>query len=199
MRIVDARGQLCPKPLILTKQALKEISPGEALSILIDNPTSRQNVERFLHDNGMPSQYTEKDGVFTIVVEKAAEPLTHPDAASYCASGPRPHIIAFSCDRMGRGSDELGEILMKAFVNTLKETNPLPSHLVFYNSGINLTVEGSSLLETFRELQHKGVVLLVCGTCAEYFKKKESVRVGTISNMYTILETMTAAGHIVQP
>jgi TusA-related sulfurtransferase len=48
MKTVDARGQVCPKPLILTKQALKEVSPGEQISVLIDNPTSRQNVERFL-------------------------------------------------------------------------------------------------------------------------------------------------------
>jgi selenium metabolism protein YedF len=199
MTTVDARGQACPKPLILTKQALKEASPGQRIIVLIDNPTSRLNVERFLIDNGMSPHCTEKDGVFTITVQKPSEPLSHPDAASYCTPGVKPHIIVFSGDTMGRGPDDLGGILMKAFVNTIKETNPLPSHLFFYNSGIFLTVEGSSLIEAFRELERKGVMLLVCGTCAEYFKKKEAVRVGTISNMYTILETMTRAGHIVQP
>jgi len=199
MKTVDGRGQLCPKPLILTKKALKEISPGEQISILVDNLTARQNVERFLADNGMHPECTEKDGIFTITVQKQAAPLSHPDAASYCTTGSKPHIILLSSDKMGRGSDELGEILMKAFVNTIRETSPLPSHIVFYNSGILLTIEGSSLIESLKELESKGVSLLVCGTCVEYFKKKDLVRVGTISNMYAILETMTAAGHIVQP
>ncbi len=199
MTTVDARGQACPKPLILTKHALKEASAGERITVFVDNPTSRLNVERFLTDNGMSPHCAEKNGVFTITVQKPSEPLSHPDAASSFAPGGKPHIIVFSGDTMGRGPEDLGGILMKAFVNTIKETTPLPSHLVFYNSGIFLTVEGSSLIESFRELERKGVALLVCGTCVEYFKKKETVRVGTISNMYTILETMTAAGHIVHP
>ncbi|MBN1127628.1 MAG: sulfurtransferase-like selenium metabolism protein YedF [Chitinispirillaceae bacterium] len=199
MKTVDARGQACPKPIILTKQALKEIAPGEEISVLIDNPTSRQNVERFLADNGMTPRCSENGGVFTIVVGKPAEPLSHPDAASYCSSSPRPHIIVFSSDKMGSGSEELGEILMKAFVNTIRDVSPLPSHLVFYNSGIFLTIEGSSVVESLKHLESLGISLLVCGTCAEYFGKKDAVRVGTVSNMYTILETMTAAGHIVQP
>ncbi|MBN1128900.1 MAG: sulfurtransferase-like selenium metabolism protein YedF [Chitinispirillaceae bacterium] len=202
MKTVDARGQACPKPLILTKQALKEMSPGDSVSVLIDNPVSFQNVERFLTDNGMSPQTTEQKGVFTVIVRKQAEPLAHPDAASYCSTcstAQKPPIVVFAQDKMGRGSDELGKILMKAFVNTIRETSPLPSHLVFYNSGILLTVEGSPLIDSFNELERKGISLLVCGTCAEYFKKKEAVRVGTLSNMYSILETMTAAGHIIQP
>ena len=199
MQTVDARGQACPKPLILTKQALKEIPAGESIQVLIDNPTSRQNVERFLIDNGMTPECTEKDGVFTVVVRNRLEPLSHPDAASYCTSQAAPHVIALSCDKMGRGSDELGQILMKAFVNTIKEVRPLPSHIVFYNTGIFLAIEGSALIEPLKDLESKRVRLLVCGTCADYFKKKDAVRVGTISNMYTILETMTSAGHIVQP
>jgi selenium metabolism protein YedF len=199
MKTIDARGQACPKPLILTKQALKDATAGEPISVLIDNPTSRQNVEKFLMDNGMIPHCTEHDGVFTIIVQKQPEPLPHPDAATYCASGKTPHVIVFSSNTMGRGSDELGEILMQAFVNTIKEAGPLPSHLLFYNSGILLTVEGSPLIATLQDLERRGVTLLVCGTCADYFQKKEALRVGSISNMYTILETMTAAGHIIQP
>ena len=100
---------------------------------------------------------------------------------------------------MGRGSDELGEILVQALINIIEEVAPLPSHLVFYNSGIFLTCAGSPLIDALGRLEKKGVVILVCGTCVEHFDKKRDVRVGTISNMYTILETMTEAGHIIQP
>jgi selenium metabolism protein YedF len=199
MKTVDARGQACPKPLILTKKALSEISPGESIQVLIDNLTSRQNVEQFLMDNGMSPSCTEKDGVSTITVRKRPEPLSHPDTASSFSSPAGPHVIVLSSDKMGRGADELGRILMKAFVNTIKEVRPLPSHIVFFNTGILLAADGSALIEPLKDLESMGIKLLVCGTCVEYFKKKDAVRVGTISNMYTILETMTAAGHIVQP
>jgi selenium metabolism protein YedF len=199
LKTVDARGQLCPKPLLLTKKALTELTAGESAAILIDNPTSRQNVERFLIDNGMNPHISEKDGVATITVQKNPESPAHTDPAPCCGDTSEPHVIVIPGDKMGRGPDELGEILMKVFINTIKETRPLPSHVVFYNTGILLTVEGSSVIESLKELETKGVAILVCGTCADYFKKKETVRVGSISNMYTILETLTAAGHIIQP
>jgi selenium metabolism protein YedF len=100
---------------------------------------------------------------------------------------------------MGSGPDELGAILMKAFINTIREVTPLPSKLIFYNSGILLTAEGSPLVASIRELESAGVEVLVCGTCVNYYDKKDEIRVGTISNMYTILESLTAAGRIITP
>lgn len=200
MRTVDARGQVCPRPLVMTKQALGEAAAGEPLTILIDNPVSRQNVERFLIDNGMVPSCREEAGVAELTVVKRAGELEQPHAASYCGTGERlPHVIVFSSDRMGRGDDDLGEFLIKALVNIIQETVPLPSHLIFYNSGIFLTVEGSTLVGSLRELEEQGVKVLVCGTCVQHYGKTDAVRVGTISNMYDILGTMTAAGHVIKP
>jgi len=53
MKTVDAKGQICPIPLIMTKKALSEISENETLQILIDNETSVKNVCRFLEEHGM--------------------------------------------------------------------------------------------------------------------------------------------------
>lgn len=198
MKTVDAKGQACPKPLIMTKKALSEISPGEQLSIIIDNVTSCENVIRFLTDNGMKPESTQQGDVFTITVQKKDQTLVQPDAASYCTAPPKSHIIVFSKNKMGQGSDELGEILVQALINIIDEVTPLPSHLVFYNGGIFLTCADSPLVETLKNLEKKGVTILVCGTCANHFGKMEEIAVGTVSNMYTILETMTEAGHIIQ-
>ena len=100
---------------------------------------------------------------------------------------------------MGEGENELGEILIKAFINTIAEVSPLPGAIVFYNSGIFLTVEGSAVLESLQQLEKSGVKILVCGTCLEYYQKKEHIRAGIISNMYTILETLSSAKHIISP
>ena len=203
-KIVDSRGKLCPEPLIMTKKALKELQQGDNLRVIIDNEISKKNVERFLADNGLASFCTDENGVFTLLVTKSAELLSKPDAESYCvpaaaAAQTGGQVIVLSSDKMGSGPDELGAILIKAFINTIKEVKPLPSAIVFYNTGILLAVEGSPLLDSLKELEDIGVALLVCGTCVNYFKKQDSVRVGTVSNMYTILEALSGAALIIKP
>jgi selenium metabolism protein YedF len=199
---VDARGQICPVPLIMTKKTLGEVALGDTLRILIDNEVSKNNVERFLADNGFASTCAVVGGLFTLTVAKSKADLVRTDTESYCASSPRPagdHVFLIASDKMGSGSDELGTILMKAFINTIKEVKPLPSKIIFYNSGILLAAEDSPLVASIRELESAGVEVLVCGTCVNYYGKKDVIRVGTISNMYTILESLTAAGRIIKP
>lgn len=201
-KIVDARGTVCPQPLIMTKKALKNLVTGGRLRIIVDNDTSKSNVEWFLNDNGLACSCKEEDGMFTLLVTKTKEELDREDAEAYCTLPPKAqggHVIVVSSDRMGSGPDELGGILIKAFVNTIKEIKPLPSKLVFYNTGILLTVEGSPLVGTLRELETLGVSILVCGTCVNYFQKQNLVSVGVVSNMYTILEALTEAGSVIRP
>lgn len=197
---VDARGMVCPRPLIMTKTALLELGPGESMTVLIDNETSKQNVERFLQDNGAISSTTEKNGIYTLTVTKGEGPLSHPEAESYCSPAKTgPYIILFKNDKMGNGPDDLCGILIKTFINTIKEVSPLPAALVFYTNGIHLAVEGSSVLAPLKELEGRGVSILVCGTCLDYFNKRTDLRVGKASNMLTILETLAGAGHVVEP
>ena len=197
--LVDARGEVCPKPLIMTKKALKECCEGQPMRILIDNETSKTNVMRFLGDNGYSAECVVQDNLFTLTLHGAAVPLTHPDAAAYCTTAPVPHIIVIKSNRMGSGDDELGAILLKAFISTIKEVSPLPGSIVFYNGGILMATDDSPVIDALRELEHAGVTLLVCGTCADFYNVKESIHVGVISNMYTILETITGAGKIIEP
>jgi selenium metabolism protein YedF len=208
-KTIDTRGMVCPKPLILTKAALSTLGINDEMTVLVDNETSKQNVERFLRDNGVSCSANLDAGVYTLRVRKQADaPPT--DARTYCAPQSsnvqkaaagrnRAAVILFKSDKMGAGPDDLGGILIKAFINTIKELSPLPSALVFYTNGIHLVVEGSSVIEPLNDLQNKGVLILVCGTCLDYFKKKEQVKVGTVSDMFTILETLAGAHHVVDP
>jgi selenium metabolism protein YedF len=198
--MVDARGELCPKPLIMTKKALRECIPGQPMRVLIDNETSRNNVLRFLTDNGINAESHEDEGVYTLLLHGATGELQHPDAESYCTvQAPAPHVIVVKSNRMGVGDDELGAILLKSFINTIKEVEPLPGSVVFYNSGVLMTTDDSPVVEALRELEKQGVTLLICGTCVEFYGIKADLSIGTISNMYSILETITAAGKIIEP
>ncbi len=199
---VDARGELCPKPLIMTKRQLNETTVGTSFLILIDNETSKENVERFLSDNRIVFQTSAQDGVFAITVTKTKAELSHPAAEEYCMPAAKTaagYAFCFTGDLMGTGPAELGRILIQGCINTVKELAPPPAALVFYNSGVKLAVDGSPVLAALQELEKAQVKILVCGTCANFFQVKEQVRVGIISNMYDILETLSQAGHVIYP
>lgn len=199
-KTIDARGQVCPKPLIMTKQALREAAPGEKFTLLTDNETSRKNVERFLSDTRTTFVTSRQDDVHSITVTKASADLISPSTEDCCTpSASKPHIVVISSERMGQGPEDLGEILMKAFVNTINEVQPLPSAVLLYNGGVRLVVDGSPLIEPMKELEKRGVQILCCGTCLDFYGVKQTLRVGEITNMYVILEKMTEAGHIVRP
>jgi selenium metabolism protein YedF len=202
-KVVDARGKVCPEPLIMTKKAMTDLAAGQKMQVIVDNETAKNNVSRFLADNNMPALCTEQGGVFSLHVNKSGSELSEKDPAAYCSvtpgSGNITNVIVIASDKMGNGPDELGAILIKAFVNTIRETTPLPKKIIFYNSGILLAAEGSPLIASLNELEKSGVAILVCGTCVNYFNKQNLIRAGTISNMYTILEALTEAGKIIKP
>jgi len=88
---------------------------------------------------------------------------------------------------------------MRGFFHTLQELDTLPDKIIFYNSGVKLTVNGSDVLEDIRELAQAGVEMLVCGTCLNFFSLTDRLAVGTISNMYEIADVLTSAGRLIRP
>ncbi len=69
-----------------------------------------------------------------------------------------------------------------------------PDIIIFYNTGVKLAVQDSEVLEDLKALSDKGVEILVCGTCLNFFGIKEKLGVGIVSNMYDIASTMSRAG-----
>ena len=193
MKTLDATGLKCPMPLIETKKVLKEMNKDEALRIIIDNETSVKNVEHFLTDNGMDISKTEKNGIYEIVVNKQEGDLDEVQAEAYCtpvAPVGESYVILFAKDRLGEGSEELGNVLVGGFLNTLNERDVLPDKIIFMNAGINLVLSDSPALPLLKELADKKVDLVSCGTCLDYFGKMDELAVGRVSNMYEILESM---------
>jgi selenium metabolism protein YedF len=108
-----------------------------------------------------------------------------------------PMVVAISSNTMGRGDDELGQVLLRSYLHTLTEIAPRPDTLIFLNSGVKLATEGSQSLDDLRMLADQGVQILLCGTCLGHFDLKEHVAVGEISNMYAISETILRANKVV--
>jgi selenium metabolism protein YedF len=196
---VDARGLRCPQPLMLAKKALEAMAEGERLRVLIDNETSRDNLIRFLRDHGMAPVLSFHEGVYTLDLEKSVPSFSLGDAAAYCSPEREGAgaVIVISHHGMGSGSEELGKILLQACLNTLKEVTPLPTAIVCYNAGVLATAESAPTVPALIDLVERGVTLLVCGTCVDYFDLKGRIAVGTISNMYDILRQLSTAQRII--
>jgi selenium metabolism protein YedF len=204
MKTVDTRGEKCPKPIIDTRKALKETSAGETFTVLTDSSTSYRNISRFLSDNKISFTVTEEKGVwtFTVVNEKGQETLTA--AETYCETDvPLPAsgnwAVAVTSEFMGSGDDILGKKLIKSFFVALSCLDVLPSLIVFYNSGVKLVCNDSDTIELIREIEGKGVELILCGTCVDYYMIGNKLGAGTIGDMYQIMGKLSAAAKVIRP
>lgn len=191
---VDARGQACPQPVILTRRALAQA--GE-VTVIVDNLTARENVAGMARSRGCSVRVEEQaDGIY-LHISSRGEPGGAPDLAAPVPEAEGARVVLIAADTMGRGPEELGRILVRSFLHTLTEVEPCPQVLIFLNSGVRLVTEGSPVLDDLRVLAGRGVRVLACGTCLDYLGLKDRVAVGTVSNMYTIAEMLLGAGTVV--
>jgi len=69
---LDARGLVCPLPLVKTRQALMVVEPGATICVLATDPASKRDFETFCDMTGhLLLKNEERDGVFVYVIEKA--------------------------------------------------------------------------------------------------------------------------------
>ena len=108
-------------------------------------------------------------------------------------------VLVLASDAMGNGDDELGRLLMKGFFYATVEQVQLPETILFYNSGVFLTTEGSAVLNDLKELERRGVRLLSCGTCLNHYGLFDKLKVGEVTNMYELASLMFQAGKIIRP
>ncbi len=202
--IINAKGLACPEPVILTKKALES---HNEITVLVDNMTALENIKRLAASAGCSVTVTdEPGGAFRIILKKQAGAATSdvmPEYLSCCTDVPSsaagPTVFVISANTMGKGDDELGAVLMKAFIHVITELEHRPDIMIFYNAGVKLAAEGSTFLNDLKELERMGVKMLICGTCVNYYNLTGKIVAGTISNMYDIAGTLSTAGRIVKP
>ncbi len=190
--LVNAIGQACPVPVVMTVKAIEGLSEPAVVETRVDNEVAVQNLLHMAKKRGL-NAVSEKIGETEFAVKI--------DALS--AGGCKPvddenFVVAITSEFMGSGSDELGKILIKGFIYTLTQLEKKPSAVIFYNSGVLLTTEGPQL-EDLKALSESGTEILACGTCLEFYGIKEKLAVGTVSNMYTIVEKLSGAAKVIRP
>ncbi len=200
---VNAIGDACPIPVVKTIQAINALAGSGTIEMHVDNETAVQNVTRLAESKGFPV-HSEKAGEkhFVITVEVTAPvAVDEQEAQAFCPVPAKTGntVVAIDTDAMGRGDDELGRTLMKGFIYALSQLETLPRTLLFYNGGARLTTEGSLSLEDLKGMEERGVEILTCGTCLNFYGLTDKLAVGSVTNMYSIVETLAGADKVVKP
>ncbi|MGO1370807.1 MAG: sulfurtransferase-like selenium metabolism protein YedF [Senegalia sp. (in: firmicutes)] len=192
---LDARNQDCPKPVIMTKKALDAIENGE-LNVIVDNEVAKENVSKFANSKGFKYEVSKnnEDNFIINIIKGTKENNIDEESNKICEPNTfKDTTIIINSNKMGEGEEELGKMLIKGFIYSLTESLPYPSTILFYNNGAKLTVEGSECLEDLKLLEEAGVEILSCGACLNYYKIEDKLKVGSVTNMYTIVEKMKNA------
>ncbi|MBL4938414.1 sulfurtransferase-like selenium metabolism protein YedF [Clostridium sp. YIM B02515] len=191
MNIIDCKGLKCPQPVINTKKYFDSIENGEA-EVVVDNEVAKNNISKFCNSNGFKFNVEEKEGLYHIKIAKENVSCEVMDFEKNSL------VILIGTDKLGNGDDTLGATLMKSYLYALSESDKLPTDLLFLNSGVKLVAEGSEVLDSLNKLKERGVNIASCGVCLDFYKLKEKLSVGEITNMYTIIEKMNTADNTIK-
>ena len=203
---VDARGLECPKPVILTRNAIRA-GDAESIRVTVDSDVQAENVRRMAGSQGWDAAVEREGEDIHVVLRKGGGTAGSGDIEApherAAAPGPElassPRVVVFvASDLFGVGDEELGRVLMRAFVKTVKELDPLPAQVIFLNSGVRITTEGSDLIDDLAAIEKSGVEIISCGTCLDYYNLARKLRVGRSSNMYEIASALVGADRVVK-
>jgi len=184
---IDARGLACPKPVVNTKKELDKLEKGIVI-VTVDNSIAKENILKLSSSSNCEAKITkDEEDLIVIEIKKGNNVIIENKKNNELEN----KCIFISSDKMGEGNDELGEVLIKGFIYTLTEVKPYPRNIIFVNSGVKLTTINESTIENLRILEEYGVNIISCGTCLDYYNVKDKLQVGSISNMYNIVEVLT--------
>ena len=200
--VVNAMGDQCPIPVVKTMKAIAAMTEAGTVEVHVDYEVPVQNLSRFAADRGLPVSSEKIDDKHYVIRMEVSDPkaASAKEETPGCIPDLRGNtVIAIASDCMGSGDDKLGATLMKGFIYAVSQQEELPSAMLFYNSGAKLTAEGAVTVEDLKSLEAQGVEILTCGTCANFFGLEGKQAVGSITNMYVIVEKLTAADKVIRP
>ena len=201
---VNAMGDACPIPVVKTKNAIRDLNGSGTVETLVDNEIAVQNLQKMAKQKGYGVK-AEKLGehqfkvTMTIGEGDAMPEQNEPETCLVKPAGEKNTVVVIRRAQMGDGSEELGKALLKGFLYALSQQDVLPKTILFYNGGAAITCEGSASLEDLKNLEAMGVEVFTCGTCLNFYGLTEKLKVGEVTNMYSIVEKMTQADLIVEP
>ena len=106
-------------------------------------------------------------------------------------------VVLITKEGMGTADGSLQRKLLDTYLRLLIENNSLPAVICFYTEGVKLVAEGSAFLERLSQIEKKGVRLIICSTCLEFFDLSDKVQVGIVGGMADILDAQIKANKVI--
>ncbi len=192
MKIIDCRNMACPLPVVTVKKALEEVA-GESVKVLLDDGPPRENVARFAANRGFMVEESPFEGGYSLLISGPSK-----ENCPKPAENMGDKVLLIASDRLGEGAEELGRLLMKNFVITLLDVERTPDRMLFVNTGVFLTTEGSEVIEALEKLANRGVEILSCGVCLDFYHRRDKLMAGSVTNMFTIAESLLGGRSVVR-
>jgi tRNA 2-thiouridine synthesizing protein A len=71
-RYIDAKGQMCPMPIITLARIMKETEPGQVIAIMATDAGAKRDIPAWCEKTGAALlDSTEEQGVLTFYIRKA--------------------------------------------------------------------------------------------------------------------------------
>ncbi len=106
-------------------------------------------------------------------------------------------LVQVTQNGMGSGSEELGVELITNYFKLLLADGRLPRIIVFYNGGVRLLSNDSPAIDVLQKLENKGVHLLACKTCIDFYGLIDKIQVGNVGTMSDIMTLQVNADKII--
>jgi intracellular sulfur oxidation DsrE/DsrF family protein len=97
-------------------------------------------------------------------------------------------VILLASDQLGKGDTELGEGILETFFTILKQREELPAAVFCMNRGVFTLTESSLVSLQLKELEDKGIDVLACKTCVDFYELNDKLVAGKISGMAQFIE-----------
>ncbi|PYM09046.1 MAG: sulfurtransferase TusA family protein [Candidatus Rokuibacteriota bacterium] len=69
---IDCLGLFCPMPIVKTREAIRELAPGQVLEMMSDDPASDADMHAWSQRTGHPLLGVTRDGaVYRFLIRKA--------------------------------------------------------------------------------------------------------------------------------
>lgn len=202
---VNAIGDACPIPVVKTKNAIRELGGSGAVEVSVDNEIAVQNLLKMAKQKGYEAEFEKKSNTEYIVTINVnggevsdAKPVTKATVNSDEIKL-KETIVVIDSDKMGDGDEEFSKTLLKGFIYALSSQDIPPAKILFYNTGVRLTTEGSASIEDLKVLEKAGAKIYSCGACLNNYGLTEKLSVGEVTNMYDIVSYLMEADLVIRP
>lgn len=196
---LDATEKACPIPFMMAKKEIDD--QNTHFSIIVDNKGAVENLKRLADTTKYDVAIEEKENNFYITFTsehvKGEISNTQEIETEIAMQVPTSWTLFIGKDTMGEGKRDLGTSLLRMFLYTIDAGGNLPKNIICMNSGVQIATKDPQTIQTLISLEKKGVSIIVCGTCLDYYNALDELQVGKIGNMYDITTVITSSPKVI--